>query len=220
MISFVGKVSNRIVFFLTIFCLLSSGVATAKATEANNPVALLDSIATQMISNLQKNKMTLQANRQYVYSLAYRLVVPHVDIDEMSHRVLPPQTWQKANAGQRAAFQHQFIQLLVHTYASALAAYTDQTVQFFPVRGAYQDKATVEVNSQITSANGAPPVKVKYRLIQNNKKGKAWKLYDMSVEGVSVIESFRSQFADVLEQGDIDALTRRLAQHNTQVPPQ
>jgi phospholipid transport system substrate-binding protein len=201
---------NRIVFYLAVLLSTWCAAVTVHAAESSDPVGLLQGIADQMLADLQQNKMTLQLNRQYVYSLAHRLVVPHVDLTEMSRRVLPPQTWEKASAAQRAAFQHQFIELLIHTYASALASYTDQTVIFYPIRGGYAGKQTVEVNSQITSASGAPPVSVRYRLIQDG----GWKLYDMSVEGVSVIESFRSQFADVLAQGDIDALTKRLAQHN------
>lgn len=188
--------------------MLFAGLAFAE--DAGGPTGLLRGIADRMIADLQKNKVTLKSNRRYVYSLAYKLVVPHVDVDEMSRRVLPPQTWSKASAAQRSAFERQFIELLVHTYASALASYTDQTVEFYPIRGGYAGKRTVEVNSQITSASGAPPVSVKYRLI--NAGG--WKLFDMSVEGVSVIESFRSQFSDALAQGDIDALTKRLAAHN------
>lgn len=180
--------------------------------DSGSPVGVLKNIADQMIADLKRHKITLKSNRQYVYSLAYKLVVPHVDVDEMSRRVLPPQTWSKASPSERSTFEHQFIELLVHTYASALASYTDQTVQFYPVRGGYQGRSTVEVNSQITSASGAPPVNVKYRLIN---AGGAWKLFDMSVEGVSVIESFRSQFADDLSQGNISTLTKHLSEHNT-----
>jgi phospholipid transport system substrate-binding protein len=190
-------------------------LSSAFAASTTGPVELLQNTANQMITNLQKNKVTLQSNRQYVYALAHKLVVPNVDVGEMSRRVLPPQTWQMANPSQRKAFEHEFIELLIHTYASALASYTDQTVSFFPIRGSLAGKNTVEVSSQITSSSGAPPVSVRYRLINS---GKGWKIYDMSVEGVSVIESFRSQFADMIAQGDIDALTQRLAQHNASPP--
>lgn len=203
---------NRILISVTFFLLLLSATVSSVFAASGGPVGMLQGIADQMISNLKQHKITLKSNRQYVYSLAYKLVVPHVDVDEMSRRVLPPETWQKASSSQRQAFKRQFVALLVRTYASALAAYTDQTVEFYPIRGGYEGKRTVEVNSQITSESGAPAVGVRYRLI-NESSG--WKLYDMSVEGVSVIESFRSQFADVLAQGDINALTARLSRHNS-----
>ncbi len=204
-----NKMLMRAIFFLLLFL---TGTTLSFAETSGGAVGLLEGIANQMIADLQKNQITLKSNRQYVYSLAYKLVVPHVDVDEMSRRVLPPQVWSQANMTQRAAFKREFINLLVHTYASALASYTDQTVRFFPIRGGEAGKRTVEVSSEITSESGAPAVNVKYRLIREDG---GWKLFDMSVEGVSVIESFRSQFADALAQGDIDALTTRLAKHNT-----
>lgn len=201
---------NRILALITITFLLML-TTLGHAAEGGGPVEVLRNVANQMIADLKSHEVTLKSNRQYVYSLAYRLVVPRVDIDEMSRRVLPPRTWAEATADQRAAFERQFVALMVRTYASALASYTDQTVEFYPIRGGYAGKRTVEVNSRIVSSSGAPPINVRYRLINSN----GWKLYDMSVEGVSVLESFRSQFADLLSQGDITALTKRLATHNT-----
>lgn len=204
--------------FLTLSISLLALLTTsplAFAEEAGSPVTLLQTVADQMIASLQKNKVTLKSNPQFVYSLAYKLVLPNVDVNEMARRVLPARTWQEAKASQRTKFEHEFVDLLVHTYASALASYTDQSVQFYPIRGGYQGKTNVEVNSQITSSSGAPPVSVRYQLTRQNGP---WKIYDMSVEGISVIESFRSQFADVLAQGSIDVLIKRLAEHNTQTP--
>lgn len=201
---------NRILTLLTIsFLFLLATIG--HASDGGSPVDVLRNVADQMIADLKSHQITLKSNRQYVYSLAYRLVVPRVDVDEMSRRVLPPRTWAEATAEQRGAFKRQFVALMVRTYASALASYTDQTVEFYPIRGGYAGKRTVEVNSRIISSSGAPPINVRYRLINSG----SWKLYDMSVEGVSVLESFRSQFADLLSQGDITALTKRLATHNT-----
>ncbi len=199
-----NRILTGISFFLLFFF-------SQLAWAAGDPVSVLKTVADEMIADLKSHQVTLKSDRQYVFSLAYRLVVPRVDVDEMARRVLPPQTWSQANPEQKAAFKRQFVALMVHTYASALASYKDQTVEFFPIRGGYEGKTTVEVNSQIISESGAPPISVRYRLI--NTSG-AWKLYDMSVEGISVLESFRSQFADLLSQGDITALTNRLAAHN------
>jgi len=204
-------IKNKGVFYVGISLIIFFMQLSSVFAAGENPVSMLQNTANQMIDNLQKNKTTLKSNRQYVYSLAYRLVVPHVDVTEMSRRVLPPQIWDNASPSQRSAFQHEFINLLVHTYAAALASYTDQTIEFYPVRGGYEGRSAIEVSSQITSNSGAPAVSVKYRLL--NESG-GWKLYDMSVEGVSVIESFRSQFSDLLAQGNIDVLIKRLAQHN------
>lgn len=173
-----------------------------------DPVSLLRGIADNLINQLKQNQASLKTNPSLVYSLAYRSVVPHADLDYMAMRVLPPSVWNSASPAQRSRFKKEFTNLLVHTYASALADYKDQTVDFFPVRGG---GSNVVVNSRINRSDG-PPISVSYRVIN---RGGQWKLYDMSVEGVSMLESFRSQFADILQQGNLDQVNQRLAQHNS-----
>lgn len=175
---------------------------------ASDPVALLQSIATNMLRGLKANQATLKTKPQIVYSLANQYVVPFADLPEMSKRVLPPSVWNSATAAQRAEFQRLFTRTLVRTYASALTSYKDQEVKFYPVRGG-SSANTVEVNSEIVSPD-SDPVRVVYRLIRT---GGGWRLYDMSVEGVSLIQSFRSQFSDILSQGNMETLLQRLRSH-------
>lgn len=194
--------------FLLLVALLTAN--WVMAGQGSDPVQMLRSVADQMLSGLKAHKATLKANQRVVYSLAEKIIVPHADLTEMSRRVLPPRTWNSATPAQRKTFQHEFTTTLIRTYASALASYTDQTVEFFPVRGGYAGKTTVDVNSQIDRPDG-PPVAVTYSLV---KSGGIWKLYDMTVEGVSMLESFRSQFADQLAHGDMANLLKVLKQHN------
>lgn len=175
-----------------------------------DPVSLLKFIADNMITGLRTNKANLKNNPAKVYQLAYRYVVPYADLSEMSRRVIPPQVWNGASKGQQAEFQRKFTRLLIRTYASALTSYQDQEVNFFPVRGNPSAMSTVEVNSEIVSRE-TQPIKVSYRLL---RVGGVWRLYDMSVEGVSLIESFRSQFADILAEGDFNRLLNELDKHN------
>lgn len=178
--------------------------------QSGDPVNFLQSLADRMIDNLKKNKANLKTNPSLVYSLARRIVVPSADLDEMSKRVLPPATWNNATAAQRSQFKNEFTTTLVRTYASALAEYNDQTVKFFPVRGGYGGN-DVTVNSEIVRSDG-PSISVNYRVM---RRGGGWRLYDMTVEGVSMLESFRSQFADQLSRGDMASLIRVLQQHNS-----
>ncbi len=200
------KIFLSILSFFAIGCLLFSLTAQA----AGGPVGMLQSVADQMIASLKQNKTSLKENPGLVYSLATRIIVPHADLDEMSKRVLPPQTWNSASASQRQVFKKEFSTLLVRTYASALAQYRDETVKFFPVRGGDAGRSTVRVNSQIIRSNG-PSISVSYNVVS---RGGQWKLYDMTVEGVSMLESFRSQFADQLARGDMASLIKVLKQHN------
>jgi len=194
-------------FFIAMFAMLVCFVSPVQA--GSDPVSMLQNIANNMIRELKANKATLKTKPQIVYNLAYRYVIPYADMDEMSKRVLSPAEWNSATPAQRSQFKKQFTRLLIRTYASGLTAYQDQTVEFYPVRGSYGN--TVEVNSEIKSSDTSP-ISVTYRLI---REGGGWRLYDMSVEGVSLIESFRSQFADILSQGNMADLLARMGSHNS-----
>lgn len=196
-------------YFAFVLSWLLLGI-TLSAQAASDPVNMLQSVANQMIASLKAHSTTIKENPSLVYSLAYKIIVPRADLDEMSRRVLPPQTWNNATAAQRSQFKREFTSLLVRTYASALAEYKDQTVEFYPVRGGYQGKSTVNVNSKIVRTDG-PSIAVNYSLVST---GSGWRLYDMTVEGVSMLQSFRSQFSDQLARGDIQSLIQVLKQHN------
>lgn len=184
-------------------------LSSAYAANTSDPVGLLQYIADNMIAGLKTNKATLKSNPTVVYNLANRFVVPYADLTEMSKRVLPPQVWNNATQAQRDQFQKEFTKTVMRTYASGLTNYQDQTVKFFPPRGG--SERTLEVNSEIDSS-GSQPINVTYRLVKN---GTNWKLYDMSVEGVDMLESFREQFSDILAQGNMDSLLQRLSGHNS-----
>lgn len=199
------------IFTLLLVCFGLIASTTVFANDGN-PTDMLQSLANRMIDSLKTNKTSLKSNPSKVYSLTYKIIVPHADLSEMSKRVLPPQTWNKASANQRVKFQSEFTKLLVRTYASALSDYSNQTVEIFPVRGGYQGKSTIAVNSQISRSDG-PAVQVIYKLIA---RPDGWKLFDMSVEGVSLLESFRSQFASKLAQGSkLDDIIHDLVKHNS-----
>jgi phospholipid transport system substrate-binding protein len=193
--------------FMTVLSAFSSFYIYAAA--GSEPVAMLQSIANNMISQLKANKATLKTKPQIVYRLANRYVVPYADIGEMSRRVLPPKVWNDASSSQKSRFEKEFTTLLIRTYASALTSYKDQVVEFYPIRGGVSG-STVEVRSQITGSD-SQPIQVTYRLLRS---GGGWRLYDMSVEGVSMINSFRSQFADILANGNIEQLLTRMSSHN------
>lgn len=205
---------KKIITALCILLGLMLGSIQVAAANSSDPVGMVRALADEMIASLKAHKTTLKKNPALVYSLAYKMVIPHADLDEMSQRVLPPQTWNNASPRQRAEFEKEFTDLLVHTYASALADYTDQTIRFFPVRGSVAGKNNMTVNSQIIRSDG-PPVAVSYRL---HLKGSEWKLYDMSVEGVSLLQSFQEQFRQKLSQGNMDQLLQDLKSHNMQKP--
>jgi phospholipid transport system substrate-binding protein len=184
-----------------------SFVSVVQAGVQGDPIGLLKYISGNMIRELKKNKATLKTKPGIVYKLAYRYVVPYADLNEMSKRVLPPSVWRSASSSQKSQFKKEFTRLVIRTYASALTSYKDQEAKFFPLRGSAG--RNVQIRGEIVGSSGN--IQVSYRLL---KSGGKWKLYDMSVEGVSLISSFRSQFAGILANGNMSTLLKRLSSHN------
>lgn len=178
----------------------------------SSPIELLQNTSNQLIVALQRNQATLKTKPQIVYGIVNQILLPHVDLMSMSSRALGRAAWSQASPAQRQAFSQQFTTLLIKTYSSALAQYTDERVNFLPMRNDYNTQSRVQVNSVIVRDSG-PSINVSYRLIP---EGGQWMLYDFSVDGISMVESFRSQFAEELQQKGIDGLINKLAQHNAQ----
>ncbi len=180
---------------------------------APSPVELLQNTSRQLIAALQQNQATLKTKPQIVYGIVNQILLPHVDLISMSSKALGREAWLGATPMQRQAFSRQFVTLLIHTYSSALAQYTDEEVNFLPLRGNINNQLRrVQVNSIIVRDTG-PSINVSYHLMLEEGQ---WMLYDFSVDGVSMMASFRSQFAQELQQSGIDGLVNKLAQHNAQ----
>lgn len=184
-----------------------SFASMAQAGVQSDPIDLLKYISNNMIRELKANQATLKTKPGIVYKLANRYVVPYADLDEMSKRVLPPAVWRGASASQKAQFKKEFTRLVIRTYASALTSYKDQEAKFYPLRGKAGNN--VQIRGEIIGSESN--IQVSYRLL---KSGGKWKLYDLSVEGVSLISSFRSQFAGILANGNMSTLLKRLSKHN------
>lgn len=178
-----------------------------------SPLPLLKTLSQTMIAALKANKASMQKDPDQVYQIVNKILLPHADLEAMARSALGRDAWLNADASQKRAFVEAFKHLMVHTYAAGLSSYTDERVEFDPIRGGVQaGQQRVLVNSQIIRDDG-PPISVNYRLVYQHND---WYVYDFSVEGISMIESFRSQFAAELSQGmNIDTLTKKLNAHNT-----
>ena len=184
-------------------CLSLSSVISAQSS----PVPMLEQSANQIIATLKANKSSLKSNPNIIYKAVEANFLPNVDVSGMSRSVLGRQAWQKASPAQRAQFSKAFTQLVIRTYASPLAQYSDETVQFLPLRGSLNSRF-VRINSVIVRTEGQN-IPLSYSLVAKDGQ---WKIYDISVEGVSLLQSFRSQFAQVLQNSDINEVIRQMQQ--------
>lgn len=193
--------NNAFKLIVLIMCYVIASIGIAQSS----PVSMLENAANQILSTLKANKATLKNNPTIIYSAVERYLVPYVDVEGMSRSVLGRQIWTKATAAQKSQFAKAFTQLVIRTYASPLTQYTDETIQFLPIRGALSGRF-VRVNSVIVRSQGQN-IPLSYSLV--NKNGQ-WKIYDISVEGVSLLQSFKSQFAQALQNSNIDQLINQM----------
>jgi phospholipid transport system substrate-binding protein len=163
-----------------------------------SPVPMLEQAANQIISTLQDNKAVLKSNPDIIFKAVETYLLPKVDVLGMSRSVLGRQVWSKATAAEKVQFSQAFTKLVIRTYSSPLAQYSDETVQFLPIRGGVNGRF-IRVNSVIVRSQGQN-IPLSYSLV--SKDGQ-WKIYDISVEGVSLLQSFRSQFAQALQHSSI-----------------
>lgn len=171
----------------------------------SSPVPMLENSASQILSTLKQNKPNLKKNHQIIYQAVERYLLPNVDVNGMSRSVLGRQAWTKASAADRQEFTQVFTQLIIRTYANPLAEYTDETVKFLPLRGPVDGQFT-RVNSIIIRPNGQK-IPLSYSLVSKNNN---WKIYDLSVEGVSLLQSFRSQFGQILQNSSMQDLISQM----------
>ncbi len=195
------KAKNSIKVVLLSWVMLWSIFAGA----ATSPVDMLQSTTNQMLEAL---KETSNRNSQSLYRLVRTILLPHADLDLMSQQVIG-RYWAQATPEQRSQFKNQFTYFVTRTYSTALSSYSNQKVQFYPIRGGVNGNR-VQVNSAIVQ-NSGQNISVSYRLALSNGQ---WKVYDFSVEGVSLVDNYRSQFADILRTQGMSGLIDRLKSRN------
>lgn len=175
----------------------------------SSPMPMLENTASQILATLKQNKSSLKNNSQVIYQAVERYLLPNVDVSGMSRSVLGRKAWGVASAAEKQQFSNAFTQLVIRTYATPLAEYTDETIKFMPIRGSL-DSRFIRVNSVIIRSNGKN-IPLSYSLVS---AANGWKIYDLSVEGVSLLQSFRSQFAEALQNSSMQELIKQMRQHN------
>jgi phospholipid transport system substrate-binding protein len=182
-------------------------VAALAAQAQTAPDALVKQVSTEVLDTVKADKAIQGGDVSRILALVDDKVMPHVNFEVMTRSAVGPQ-WRGATAEQRARLQTEFKTLLVRVYSGALTQVKDQTAEITrtqPVQGSTQ----VVVQSEVRGRG--EPVKLDYRL---DKFGDTWKIIDVNVGGIWLVQSYRSQFGQVLGSGGIDALINKLAEQN------
>jgi phospholipid transport system substrate-binding protein len=187
--------------------LLSVGSAVAQAQAGKAPDALIKEVSTDVLETLKADKSYKQGDLSKITALVDTKVMPHVDFQRMTASAVG-RYWRQATPEQQKGLQDQFKLLLVRTYSGALAQVADQTVELKPMRGAATD-AEVVVRTEIKGRGD--PVQLDYRLEQTPG---GWKIYDVNVLGVWLVENYRNSFSQEISTGGIDGLIAKMVARN------
>ena len=194
-------------FKIILLLLLCLACSASFAINTKDPIVMMKTISNNMLSSLKRNRSRLKQNPKLIFSLVNQYLLPNVDVMGMSRSVIGRHAWLKATPTQQRAFSKAFTYVVTKTYASALNAYVDEKIEFFPMRESIQGRRRIQIHSRIVRPEG-PPIPVSYRLAWLKNR---WKIYDLNVEGIGLLESFHAQFASELAQGKtIAELTREL----------
>ncbi len=194
-------------FSLTL-ALATAGPALAQADAS--PDKLVRQISVEVIDTAKADKAIQAGDFGRILALVETKVMPHVNFEVMTRSAVGPQ-WRSATAEQRTKLQTEFKTLLVRVYSGALSQVKDQTVEVtktLPVAGSTQTVVQTEVRGK------GEPIKLDYRLDKGSAADAAWKIIDVNVGGLWLVQNYRSQFAQEITKGGIDGLIATLTERN------
>jgi len=198
------KTANKLimVFIATLF------VINVFASEPA-PLRVVRTTTTRMMSALRANKSKLK-NRFFIRKIVRRIVLPKMDLNAISRSVVGRRFWYQSSQKERNQFIIEFTKYVTDMYSSALSSYSNEKIVFRPVRSFNASMRRVRIYSMLNRP-GAPAVELNYRLV---KRSNGWKIYDFSVDGVSMVQSYHSQFVSTLNRGGLSLLIRKLRSRN------
>ena len=177
------------------------------ATDA--PDALVKRVVEDVMTTVKSDKDIQAGNISRINDLVESKILPYVDFKKMTASAVG-RNWSTATPAQQDQITEQFRKLLVYTYAGALGQVRDQTIQYKPFRSDPAD-TTVTVQTQVTNTRGGDPIQLNYRL---TKEADGWKIIDVNVLGVWLVENYRNTFAQQVSAGGIDGLIKALTDKN------
>jgi phospholipid transport system substrate-binding protein len=182
------------------------------ALAQDAPDALVKSVTTEVIAIVKQDKEIQSGNTKKTIALVEEKVLPHFNFARMTALAMGP-NWRKATPEQQKQLVDQFRTLLVRTYSTALTQYRNQQIDFKPVRMQPGD-TDVTVRSEVRQS-GAEAIGIDYYMEKNGTN--SWKVYDVSVGGVSLVTTYRDTFANEVRNSGVDGLIKTLADKNRQL---
>ncbi|HEX2199738.1 MAG TPA: ABC transporter substrate-binding protein [Burkholderiales bacterium] len=189
--------------------MLAAGLVQAQPQSAfQAPDVLVKNVTTEVVELIAKDKDIRAGDRAKLVQLIEAKVLPHFNFQSMTALAMG-QSWNRASPEQKKQLIEEFKTLLVRTYASALAAYSDQRFDYRPLRAKPTDTdVTVQVR---VIQPGAQPVPIDYSM---ERTGTGWKVYDVMVGGVSLVANYRTEFNGTVRTSGVEGLLKNLQAKN------
>jgi len=183
----------------------------SRAADPLAPDALAKQVTDEVLALLRSDKDIQSGNVNKVVDLVEKKVLPHFNFVRMT-QIAVGRNWRQASPEQQKALVNEFRALLVHTYAATFIAYRDQKIEYRPLR--MQPADTDVVVKSLIQQSGGQPVSVDYRM---EKKENGWKVYDVIVAELSLVQNYRGSFETEVRKGGIDGLIKSLVEKNKQL---
>ena len=189
---------------------LMAGMALAQAPDQSTPDGLIKIVVSDVMASVKSDPEIQKGNIPRIVDLVEKKIVPYTDMRRTTEMAMGP-NWKKATPEQQTQLVSEFKNLLIRTYSGALSQLRDQTMQFKALRAAPDDQ---EVVVKTVVLGRGDPVPLDYRL---EKTANGWRVYDMNIMGVWLVEAYRNQFANQISQNGIDGLVKFLQERNKQL---
>jgi phospholipid transport system substrate-binding protein len=194
---------------LRIIATLLAALVPALAVAQETPDQLVKRTTDEILVIIKSDKDVASGNTAKVVQLAEQKVLPHFDFARMT-RLAVGRNWAQATDAQKEALTNAFRTMLVRTYSSSLSQYRNQTIDVKPLKLAPADKEATVRTAVIQQ--GGPPIPIDYAM---EKTDSGWKVYDVVIDGASLVTTYRGTFNDQIQKGGIDGLVKTLQERNS-----
>ncbi|CAM8668737.1 Ttg2D ABC-type transport system involved in resistance to organic solvents, auxiliary component [Comamonadaceae bacterium] len=195
---------------LVVIAALGGLVSSPVHADDEAPDALIKRLSVDVLDTIKADKTLRAGDTSKIVALVDSRIMPNVNFQRMTASAVGP-GWRQASPEQQKRLQEEFKTLLVRTYAGALAQVSDQSIAMKPLRASPEDKEVV-VRTEIKGKGD--PIQLDYRLEKTPGVGAGWKIYNLNVLGVWLVETYRSQFAQQINAKGVDGLIDALAEQN------
>jgi phospholipid transport system substrate-binding protein len=191
----------KLLLFTVFFCSINISFA------AGDPVQMLSNLADTTLGKLHTYDVEIKKDKKVLYKILRQTIIPHVDFNEMALWIAGKSAWRGASEKERNEFISEFEILVLRTYSHFLLGVSDEKLTF--KSGRQSNGKRLQVSGTITRSNGEV-IDVDYRLVDVGQ----WKIYDIVVQGVSLLKGFQAQFSDKIRKKGLAIVIQEIAEHN------